>query len=382
MRSPKFIFILALLAVSLVMTAIASAAGATPPPETGVGSPFADHQPGLVADGLTPLVDGAREGDAPEPPASGAGGVGGCQNADACWLDGVGTQQWFTNCVIGGTGYVYTYVGYWGKDDFSYPQVGDRYWGHIVSGVVGSACGGEFIGTDVELPAQTQFDLDNTPEGKIRCFYTSGKTGNTEEITDNPNADCKQNPGAGVHGGWGLGGRTIPAYGTFEVIFPIRSTKENLGTSKLRAALDTAISSPDVAYPEAVVAVTPRATDPDPDPDPDPHPDPDPDPDPNPTPRATPLSAKLAPAGTKLSVTGMVTSDRSGDSLGATLYRSAKKGKPFRKIASASGSVGSTGGYALSFKRPSGGKCKATVTIGADPATGYEAATKTVTGKC
>ena len=172
--------------------------------------------------------------------------------------------------MIGGTGYVYTYVGYWGKDDFSYPQVGDRYWGHIVSGVVGSACGGEFIGTDVELPAATQFALDNTPEGKIRCFYTSGKTGNTEEITDNQNADCKQNPGPGVNGGWGLGGRIIPAYGTFEVIFPIRSTKENLGTSKLRAALDTATSYPDVAYPEAVVAVT--SADPDPDPDPDPTP--------------------------------------------------------------------------------------------------------------
>ena len=32
-----------------------------------------------------------------------------------------------------------------------------------------------YVGTaDIELPAATQFDLDNTPEGKIRCFYTSG----------------------------------------------------------------------------------------------------------------------------------------------------------------------------------------------------------------
>ncbi len=223
---------------------------------------------------MAPLLDGARKGDAPQRTAAAARrGVGGCPTNDACWLDGVGTQQTFVNCVIGGTGYVYSYVGYWGKDDFSYPQVGDRYWGHIVSGVVGSACGGEFIGTDVELPATTQFALDNTPEGKIRCFYTSGNTGNTEEITNNPNADCKQNPGGGVNGGWGLGGRIIPAYGTFEVIFPIRSTKENLGTSKLRAAIDTAISYPDVAYPEAVVAVTTRHPRPDPDPDPTPRPD-------------------------------------------------------------------------------------------------------------
>ena len=78
----------------------------------------------------------------------------------------------------------------------------------------------------------------------------------------------------------------------------------------------------------------------------------------------------------------MVTADRAGDALGATLYRSAKKGKPFRKVGGASGSVGSTGGYSLSFKRPSGGKCKATVTIDADPDSGYEAATRTVTGKC
>ena len=222
----------------------------------------------------------APEGDFGMTPG-GSGGI--CRTSDACWIDGAGTYQYFPNCIIGGYGYVYTYVGYWGKDDFSYPQTDDRYWGHLVSGVVGSSCGGEYIGTDVELPSATQFDLDNTPEGRIRCFYTSGKTGNTEEITNNSNASCKQNPGPGVYGGWGLGGRVIPAYGTFEVIFPIRSSQENLGTSKLRAALDTALSSPKVAHPQAMVAVTARPPGPNPNPTPTPTPTPTPNPNPSPT---------------------------------------------------------------------------------------------------
>ncbi len=203
MRSinPVLSLVLAVLGLAIFS---ASATAATPP------SPYDAGQPGLVADDWTPFVDAARAGDPlPEALAPGddgmtAGGTGGiCPTADACWIDGVGTYQTFPNCIIGGTGYVYTYVGYWGKDDFSYPQTGDRYWGHLVSGVVGSACGGEYIGTDIELPAATQFDLDGTPEGKIRCFYTSGKTGNTEEITNHSQADCRQNPGAGRVRGMG-----------------------------------------------------------------------------------------------------------------------------------------------------------------------------------
>ena len=338
-------------------------------------------------------MEGARKGDAlPEPPGGerlsmkrGSGGI--CPTADACWIDGVGTYQYFPNCIVGGTGYVYSYVGYWGRDDFSYPQVGQRYWGHLVSGVVGSACGGEYIGTDIELPVATQFDLDGTAEGRIRCFYTSGNTGNTEEITDHPDADCRQNPGPGVHGGYGLGGRIIPAYGTFEVIFPLRSTEQNLGTSKMTAALDTALSTPKVAYPDAVVAVTPGANPdpgpgPGPDPAPGPAPGPNPDPGPNPTPRATPLSAKLKAAGRKLKLSGMVTAERAGDAVGVTLMRSAKKGKPFRKIGTASAAIDNSGAFNTAFKRPKKGKCKATVTIGADSASGYQAAKKTVSGKC
>jgi hypothetical protein len=383
MRSIKFV--LSLIAVAASAAAFSATAGAAVP------SPFADDQPDLVGD---LGVDGATDG---------SGGL--CPANDACWLDGPGTYQYFSNCIQGGTGYVYSYVGYWGKDDFSYPQTGDRYWGHIVSGVVGSACGGEAIGTDIELPAATQFDLDNTPEGKIRCFYTSGNTGHTEEITTNSNADCKQNPGPGMHGGYGLGGRIIPAFGTFEVIFPIRSTQPNLGTSNLTAAIDTALSAPKVAYPQAVVAVTapPAGPNPNPNPNPGPGPTPDPDPsaepdpssDPDPTtdpdpcdpaehatPRATPLTAKLTAGGKRLTVSGQVASDRSGDPLDATLYRSAKKGKPFRAIGTSSGLVEGAGSYALTFNRPKKGKCRATVAIDADPGSGYEAATTTVTGKC
>jgi hypothetical protein len=94
------------------------------------------------------------------------------------------------------------------------------------------------------------------------------------------------------------------------------------------------------------------------------------------------LTAKLAAAGKKLGLKGTVTLDRAGDTVEATLSRSAKKGKPFRTVGTATGSVDGSGGYALSFKRPKKGKCKATVTIGADPAGGYEAATTTVSGKC
>jgi hypothetical protein len=378
MRSIKFV--LSFIAVAVTVAAFSATAGAAVP------SPFADDQPDLVGD---LGVDGATDG---------SGGL--CATNDPCWLDGPGTYQYFSNCVQGGTGYVYSYVGYWGKDDFSYPQTGDRYWGHIVSGVVGSACGGEVIGTDIELPAATQFDLDNTPEGKIRCFYTSGNTGNTEEITTNSNADCKQNPGPGLHGGYWLGGRTIPAFGTFEVIFPIRSTQQNLGTSKLTAAIDTALSTPKVAYPQAVVAVTSPPTVPNPNPGPTPNPSPgptpnpgttpdpssDPDPSTDPdvqlTPRATPLTAKLGVSGKSLTLSGTVTPDRSGDSLDAAIYRSAKKGKPFRQIGTSSGSVDGSGSYALTLKRPKKGKCKATVSIDADPGSGYEAATTTVSGKC
>jgi hypothetical protein len=400
LRSPLVQLALVLVLALAGAAAVAGSADASAPaPATSVPSPMTAGQPGLVGEEWSPLLEAARDReDLPEPPGgedlSMQGGTGGiCPTADACWIDGVGTYQYFPNCIVGGYGYVYSYVGYWGKDDFSYPQVGQRYWGHLVSGVVGSACGGEYIGTDIELPVATGFDLDGTAEGKIRCFYTSGNTGNTEEITNHSDADCRQNPGAGVHGGYGLGGRIIPAYGTFEVIFPIRSTQQNLGTSRMTAAVDTALSSPKVAYPDAMVAVTPGAgpdpdpgpgpgPDPDPDPGPGPGPGPDPDPDPDPTPRATPLTAQLKAAGKKLKLSGTTAAARAGDAVEVTLARSAKKGKPFRAIGEMSAAVGSTGAFNTAFKRPKKGKCKATLSIAAEAASGYQAATKTVTGKC
>jgi hypothetical protein len=190
-----------------------------------------------------------------------ASAVPGAASAAPGWLDGVSRSQSFPNC-SGTTGNVISYTGYWGDTDGTYPRTGDRYWGHIVVGISGNPCSGsEFAATDIAHPAATGFDFGTDAWGRVRCFYTSPNTGQTTEETNNPNVDCRQNPGAGFSGsGWNLGGRTIPSFGIFEVIFPVKTTQALGGSStnhKMVAPITTAISSPLTATPEQWVWVFP-----------------------------------------------------------------------------------------------------------------------------
>ena len=220
-------------------------------------------EPGAAADAPGPVSAGMSAGDLSALERTERGGARRgvlCQGAqDPCWFEGVSESSEFVLCPpLTGTGYVNTWTGYWVSGNGNSPAIGDRYYGHIVAGVVGSACGGKFIDTEIILPGNTKLDLGSDQGGRVRCFYTSGQTGNTSEVTDDPNAFCKSY-GPGAYDGIHLGGRIVPNFGTFEIIFPLRTNARLRGlggNDKMVAAVQTEDSNSLVA-PEQYVTVVP-----------------------------------------------------------------------------------------------------------------------------
>jgi hypothetical protein len=169
----------------------------------------------------------------------------------AQWIDGNISSASGLSCLgpIGGTLYeqqVGGFTGYWGKPDTTYPKVGDLYWGHVYYQSLGLGCGLGIHGVQVEvnLPAGTQLAIDpasTDPAMKLRCFGTNTQN-QTSNLTDqpwqhpsNPTIKGKYCESTKTYTG---GNGTILSYAlvgqgqSFELIFPLRSTKKLAGIAE------------------------------------------------------------------------------------------------------------------------------------------------------
>jgi hypothetical protein len=169
----------------------------------------------------------------------------------AQWIDGNISSAYGLSCLgpIGGTLYeqqVGGFTGYWGKPDATYPKVGDLYWGHVYYQSLGLGCGLGIHGVQVEinLPAGTQLAIDpasTDPAMKLRCFGTNTQN-QTSNLTDqpwqhpsNPTIKGKYCESTKTYTG---GNGTILSYAlvgqgqSFELVFPLRSTKKLSGIAE------------------------------------------------------------------------------------------------------------------------------------------------------
>jgi hypothetical protein len=183
------------------------------------------------------------------------------------WIPGVSQNQIGTSC-IGLNQYpnqtqVNAWTSYWGTQDTSYPKIGDRYWGRITVGVIGPGCafGIHLVATEIALPAGTQLAINpqsNDPDDKVRCYGTTSG-GQFGEITNgtwvHPDdssfngkfCDSTQvfQGSKGIH----LGQRLLAQGQTFDIVFPLRSTRKLSGigepgnASRLTSFLTTPGSS-------------------------------------------------------------------------------------------------------------------------------------------
>lgn len=299
-----------------------------------------------------------RMANRPPPPGAPATGRSGARNHDtgARWLDGGMTSQYWSNCFSSTSGWTSTYTGYWGTTSGSYPRIGDRFYGHIVVGIIGNPCGGGDVPiTEIAFPDGLNFNFGSDANGKPRCWYQASD-GSVSEVTNQSWADCKYH-GPGTWGDYNLGGRGLASYSIFEMIFPIRSTRKLIGSAntyhRIIAPVSSALGSPGLAYPYQWTWVFP--------------------------PDATKTSLTVGKTRKQLKASGAVTPRQPGGRpVTVTLQRRVRG--PFRLVSRRTVRLSANSTYATAFNRPRGGTCRITARFGGDTEWAASQATKSV--KC
>jgi hypothetical protein len=143
---------------------------------------------------------------------------------------------------------VTSFMGYHGS-----PKVGEPYDAHLVVQVNNPHVGYVPVKLGVYLPPNTQFASDGTH--KIRCYYHSGSTQKTEEVT-NDSSKCNAVPTQLTDGAWEVGHPSIPAYGTMEIQFPLRTTGATNGTVLTGHVDASGFGDPAIAKPSVTLGGT------------------------------------------------------------------------------------------------------------------------------
>jgi hypothetical protein len=187
---------------------------------TAVPAPSKVDVSGIPTEGLTAPT--GIKGSGREPLATAAG--------DARWLDGTSSNTYYYNPIFNQVQWLTTeWVGYWGKEDASYPRVGELYYGHVVIGNVNPSQHTPVM-AEISLPEETNFYIDpSNTNTRVRCLLENINTGTSAELTGD---NCPQQPTQGTHGA-----QFAPKAGFWDlkpgemvsVVFPVYSTTELRG---------------------------------------------------------------------------------------------------------------------------------------------------------
>ena len=110
------------------------------------------------------------------------------------WIDGSIAYTQTMNCLHGyaenNTG---AYAGYYGDDQATFPRVGDVYYTHGVIYGLGNPCSGNYVVTELALPANTYLAI--SAQNPVLCYYQ-----NTQGIWSQNTTNCPQTATQGTYG--------------------------------------------------------------------------------------------------------------------------------------------------------------------------------------
>jgi hypothetical protein len=177
------------------------------------------------------------------------------------WIDGVAANTFAIHPVTGYGPQTLSWIGYWGANDASSPRVGDVFYVHMVSGVIGVGDAPALnLGFDGTLAPDVDFMI--SPQNPVHCYYYSPGGGYTDFTNDA--SKCAQTPQPGFVGGtYFFGGLALPPGASWEVQVPIRVRRPKSGiasgtAARIYNAQTTAIGAPSPLITHQDIFVAPR----------------------------------------------------------------------------------------------------------------------------